>query len=297
MNLYLGDLKDDVPSWDFRERDGKYPEKITAFCTGKNDFTNYCNIQKFKFKKTPQSNLTIYGDGTSLTESDINFLETFPSISLRIAHKEHIAPSLLHLKNLQEVDFSDDLIKQIPDKLQITRKAKIYSSPLHYNLNFMGPTTTSLDKGILITGVTSDNFKGVLARIRHISTVNNTKTLELFLHNPDIIGEELLELKSLTRAANMKLIIVNLLDHKYFADIFTSSFLVVDLRGLYPYEAAANQYKAIYTDQLRTLDPAILAKYWKYVYFRVRDIVKQQKTYYETKAPNGSPKGRAILYD
>lgn len=280
MHIYLGDLKNDTPSWDFIQSVKKGKD---AYCTGKNEFLNFGKFKPLDVakKQTYSEDVILYGDIASLTPSQITNLLTAPFISLRIISLSQYNKVLFEVSKLKELLVLPEIEAQFEEQnIAVTRKTNVIKTPIQYTPDFMGPATTSMDKGILLIGLNAENYADLFPKILDLAELNDTKTMEFFIHKPDVTVIQSAEITRKIRVTtNLQITLVNIMDHKYSADKWTNTFLVYDLLKLSQHEHAANQYRALYETEVTNMQGTV-NRMWKYANFKRDSIRKQSQAFY-----------------
>jgi len=258
LHIYLRNLEDNNESWNYIQQMSFLDKEL--YVKGKNKFKEYGILKKIPKKDLGEIDAIVYG--------------AFPLDSLN----GKIVDRLVKFKSLTFVS----LVKPKAAELKILKKFKNFKEYKKiekptYNVDYMGPITNSTKNGVLVIGMNDDVVEDFITAIKGIAAINTEKEVEIFFANTNVSDEKKARLDSIIRALNIKTFEYDLLDKNYYTDVFTSSWLTVDLRHICNYYYSSIQYKSVYYPDLSGISPENIAKMLKYNYFRLEAIKKQDE--------------------
>lgn len=281
-HVYCGDLVPDSSGWDFMhslERDEGYQ----GFIIGENKFTKFCNVTEFAdpiadLIGMKHSVFTFYGS----PQVDILFAPEILSasffVTLRLTKVSKDLDQILKHPLLKDIIVTPEVMLYIEaNNLKKTKRATYTVLDLEFDPDLLGPMVNSPEKGFLLIGASDALLEEVKVYLAAILHTKAAKSIEFYIDKNAFSEDGQRQLQAYLRASGAlaAIIFVDITDHHYYADIFSSSFMCIDLTKQYVYYRSCLQYRTVYYTGLEEANGNVFFKLWTYTYFKNKELHEQ----------------------
>lgn len=281
-HVYCGELRPDTAGWDYLhslERDQKYKGVLI----GDTKFTKFCKVTQLldpvkNLLGMKENEFVLYGDvPVELLFS--NELITAPFfISLRILTLTKKTEQVLQHPLLKHIIAPRAIIEEIQkNKIRKTKRATLIKKEITYDPDLPGPMANSPEKGFLLIGANDAQLPELKTYLAAILHTKPARSIEFYIDKNSLSEAARLTLQAYLRASGAlaAIIFVDLTNHDYYADIFSSSFMCIDLTKQYNYYRSCLQYRTVYYTDLQEANGNVFFKLWMYKYFKNKELHEQ----------------------